>query len=123
MWKLIADMTPEEVVRCVDFRYLTDAITPDEAIEILRETQVGKAERMAYVQRNREVSAYTTSAGWLGYGKDKLRDLLKQSVGEGFKHFKLKVGDSLQEDRERLRLAREVIGSASFGSCRRPSSI
>lgn len=110
VWKLIADMTPEEVVRCVDFRYLTDAITPEEAIEILRETQVGKAERMAAVQRNCAVSAYTTSAGWLGYDKNKMRALLRQNLEEGFKYFKLKVGGSVEEDRERLRLAREVIG-------------
>lgn len=110
VWKLVADMTPEEVVRCIDFRYLTDALTPDEALELLHEAQVGKAERMEKVQRNRAVSAYTTSAGWLGYGKDKMRELLRQTLAEGFKHFKLKVGGSLEEDKERLSLAREVIG-------------
>lgn len=110
VWKLVADMTPEEVVRCIDFRYLTDAITPAEAMQILRETRAGKAERMDEVLRNRAVSAYTTSAGWLGYSKGKMRDLLLQNLGEGFKHFKLKVGGSIEEDRERLQLAREVIG-------------
>ncbi|OKP04972.1 L-galactonate dehydratase [Penicillium subrubescens] len=110
VWKLVADMTPEEVVRCIDFRYLTDAITPEEAIQMLRETQSGKAERMAEVMDNRAVSAYTTSAGWLGYSKDKMRGLLLKNLAEGFKHFKLKVGGSVEEDRERLQLAREVIG-------------
>lgn len=110
VWKLVADMTPEEVVRCVDFRYITDAITPEEAIQILREAQTGKAARMAEVQRNRAVSAYTTSAGWLGYSKTKMQQLLRQNLAEGFTHFKLKVGGSVDEDRERLRLAREVIG-------------
>ncbi|KAJ5819012.1 hypothetical protein N7474_004603 [Penicillium riverlandense] len=110
VWQLVADMTPEEVVGCIDFRYITDVITPDEAIQMLRETQAGKAERLAEVQRNRAVSAYTTSAGWLGYGKDKMRELLRQSIAEGFKHFKLKVGGSVEEDRERLSIAREVIG-------------
>lgn len=110
VWKLIADMTPEEVVRCIDFRYLTDAITPEEAMEMLRETQAGKAERMENVQRNRAVSAYTTSAGWLGYDKDKMRELLRQNLADSFMHFKLKVGGSVEEDRERLSLAREVIG-------------
>lgn len=110
VWQLIADMTPEEVVRCIDFRYITDAITPDEAIQLLRKNQAGKAERIAEVQRNRAVSAYTTSAGWLGYGKEKMQMLLRQNLEEGFRHFKLKVGQSVEEDRERLRLAREVIG-------------
>ena len=110
VWQLIADMTPEEVVRCIDFRYITDAITPDKAIQLLRKNQAGKAERIAEVQRNRAVSAYTTSAGWLGYGKEKMQMLLRQNLEEGFRHFKLKVGQSVEEDRERLRLAREVIG-------------
>lgn len=110
VWKLIADMTPDEVVRCVDFRYLTDATTPEEAIEILRKTQAGKAGSMVDVQRNRAVSAYTTSARWIGYGKDKMQELLGQNLAEGFKHFKLKVGVLVDEDRKRLRIAREVIG-------------
>lgn len=110
VWQLVADMTPEEVVRCIDFRYITDAITPDEAVQLLREKQAGKAERVAEVNRNRAVSAYTTSAGWLGYSKEKMQMLLKQNLSEGFRHFKLKVGGSVEEDRQRLRLAREVIG-------------
>ncbi|KAJ5698572.1 enolase C-terminal domain-like protein [Penicillium macrosclerotiorum] len=110
VWKLIADMSPEQVVQCIDFRYLTDAITPEEAIQMLYETQQGKTERMEEVESNRAVPAYTTSAGWLGFSKDRMRELLQQNLDQGFKHFKLKVGGSVEEDRERLQLAREVIG-------------
>lgn len=105
VWKLVADMTPEEVVRCIDFRHITDATTPDEAVQLLREKQAGKAERVREVNRNRAASAYTTSTARLGYSKEKMQLLLKQNLWEGFKHFKLKVGGLIEEDRERLRLA------------------
>ncbi|KAH8895875.1 mandelate racemase/muconate lactonizing enzyme family protein [Thozetella sp. PMI_491] len=110
VWRIIADMTPEEVVRCIDFRYISDALTPEDALEILRSAQAGKEERIGEALQNRAVPAYTTSAGWLGYGEDKMRILLKQSVDEGFKYFKLKVGTDLEEDRKRLSIAREVLG-------------
>lgn len=110
VWRVVADMTPEEVVRCIDFRYISDALTPEDALGILRAAQVGKEERISEALRNRAVPAYTTSAGWLGYSDEKMRALLKQSVDEGFKYFKLKVGTNLDDDRKRLAIAREVLG-------------
>jgi L-fuconate dehydratase len=109
VWRLLADMTPEELVRCVDFRYLTDAITPDEALALLRKQTPGKAERIAALERE-GYACYTTSAGWLGYDDDKLRRLCREAIDAGFNHIKLKVGRDLDDDIRRLRIAREVIG-------------
>lgn len=109
VWRLVADMTPEELVRCIDFRYLTDVISADEALELLRAQQAGKAERIATLERE-GYPCYTTSAGWLGYPDDKLRRLCQQAVDAGFNHVKLKVGRDLDDDVRRLRIAREVIG-------------
>ncbi|KAI2626968.1 enolase C-terminal domain-like protein [Hypomontagnella submonticulosa] len=110
VWQIIADMTPEEVVRCIDFRYITDAITPDEAVAMLRASEEGKAQRYQDALESRAVPAYTTSAGWLGYGEDKMRGLLEETLAKGYKHFKLKVGTSVEQDRRRLGIARSVIG-------------
>lgn len=110
VWRLVAEMSAEEFVRCVDFRYITDAITPDEAIELLKEAENGKDQRMMEAEKSRAVPAYTTSAGWLGYGEEKMRRLLEETLAEGYKHFKLKVGGSLEDDNRRLRIARDVIG-------------
>jgi L-galactonate dehydratase len=110
VWRIVADMTPEEFVRCIDFRYITDAITPEEAIALLKEVEPTKQERIKEAEQSRAVPAYTTSAGWLGYSEDKLRVLLKESVAQGYKHFKLKVGANVEEDRRRLAIAREAIG-------------
>lgn len=103
-------MSPEEYVRCIDFRYITDAITPEEAVAMLKETEAGKAERIKTAENNRAVPAYTTSAGWLGYGEDKMKALLKETIAQGYRHFKLKVGGNLEEDKHRLRIARDAIG-------------
>jgi L-galactonate dehydratase len=70
VWKVVAEMTPEQMVRCIDFRYISDALTPDEAVQLLREVEGGKAERLALAERNESVPVYTTSAGWLGFGKE-----------------------------------------------------
>lgn len=110
VWRIVAEMTPEELVRCIDFRYITDAITPDEAIEILRLEEKGKAKRMAEAENDKAVPAYTTTAGWLGYSEDKMERLLQETLKEGYKHFKLKVGTSLEDDKRRLTIARNVIG-------------
>ncbi|KAL6364302.1 hypothetical protein LRP88_02221 [Fusarium phalaenopsidis] len=110
VWRVIADMTPEEVVRCIDFRYISDALTPDDALEILRAAQHGKEQRIQEALKNQAVPAYTTSAGWLGYSEDKMKRLLQESVQQGFKYFKLKVGTDLEEDHRRLKIAREVLG-------------
>ncbi|MFT4131513.1 L-fuconate dehydratase [Labrys sp. (in: a-proteobacteria)] len=109
VWRLVADMSPEEFVRAIDFRYLTDCITPDEALALLREKEAGKAERIAVLERE-GYPCYTTSAGWLGYDDDKLRRLCQEAVDAGFNHVKLKVGRDIEHDIRRLRIAREVIG-------------
>lgn len=110
VWRVVADMTPEELVRCIDFRYIEDALAPDEAVALLRRSEAGKAQRIAEAEASRAVPAYTTSAGWLGYSKDKMQSLLRATLAEGYRHFKLKVGGSVAADRERLALAREIIG-------------
>jgi L-fuconate dehydratase len=109
LWQLVAEMSPEELVRCIDFRYITDCITPDEALALLRQRAEGKAERIQTL-RNEGYPCYTTSAGWLGYDDDKLRRLCQEAVDAGFNHIKLKVGRDLQDDIRRLRIAREVLG-------------
>ncbi len=109
LWKLLADLTPEELVRCVDFRHIQDAITPDEAIAMLREVEAGKGEREVQM-RAEGFPAYTTSAGWLGYSQEKVRRLCQEALDEGFDHFKIKVGQDLHADRERAALLREMIG-------------
>lgn len=110
VWRIVAEMTPEELVRCIDFRYITDALTPDEAVAMLRSAETGKAARMAEAERSRAVPAYTTSAGWLGYGEDKMEALLRETLAHGYRHFKIKVGGSVEQDRRRLAIARGVIG-------------
>lgn len=109
VWRLVADMSPEEIVDIIDFRYLTDAITRDEALEILRRAEPGKAERMARLEQS-GYPCYTTSAGWLGYPDDKLRRLCREAVDAGYNHVKLKVGRDLEDDIRRLRIAREELG-------------
>jgi L-fuconate dehydratase len=109
VWRLVAEMSPEEFVRCIDFRYLTDALTPDEALQLLRAQAPGKAARIATLERE-GYPCYTTSAGWLGYSDDKLRRLCQEAIDAGFNHIKLKVGRDLDDDIRRLRIAREVLG-------------
>lgn len=109
VWALVADMSPEEIVKLIDFRYITDCITPAEALALLRERGVGKAERRADLEANGYPS-YTTSAGWLGYPDDKLRRLVQEAKDAGFSHIKMKVGRDLQDDIRRLRIARQVAG-------------
>ncbi len=110
VWHIVAEMTPEEFVRCIDFRYITDAITPGEAVQLLRDSEAGKAQRMEDALRSRAVPAYTTSAGWLGYGEDKMKALLRETLDNGYKYFKVKVGGSVEADRKRLGIAREILG-------------
>ncbi len=110
VWRIVADMTPQQIVDLIDFRYITDAITPKEALEILTKSEVGKKERLEEALNSRAVPAYTTSAGWLGYGDDKMRGLLQETLSKGYRHFKLKVGSDVEQDKKRLTIAREVIG-------------
>ncbi len=109
LWKLLVDMSPEELVRCVDFRYITDAITPEEALEILRENETSKAAREEEMLRD-GFPAYTTSTGWLGYDDEKLRRLCREAVEAGWTHFKMKVGSNIEDDARRAALIREEIG-------------
>ena len=109
VWKLVADMTPEQVVSCIDFRYLTDCITPEEALQILKANAPTKAEREKILLQE-GYPCYTTSAGWLGYSEEKLARLCQEAVDEGFNYIKLKVGRDLEEDKRRVKIARDIIG-------------
>ena len=110
VWRIVAEMTPQEFVKCIDFRYITDAITPEEAVKLLKEQEPTKAERVKDAEASKAVPAYTTSAGWLGYGEDKMKALLEETLAKGYRHFKLKVGSSVEDDKRRLGIARGVIG-------------
>jgi L-fuconate dehydratase len=109
LWKLLSDMSPEALVSLVDWRYLTDALTPAEAVELLRARQPGRAQREQELLQ-RGLPSYTTSAGWLGYDDDKLRRLCQEAVDQGWTHVKLKVGADLDNDVRRCRIAREILG-------------
>ena len=109
LWRLVADLTPEQFVGCVDFRYLTDVLTPAEAVQILKRIESTKAERIAQLTRD-GYPAYTTSAGWLGYDDDKLRRLCRDCLAQGWNVFKIKVGRDLNDDIRRCRIIREEIG-------------
>jgi L-fuconate dehydratase len=109
LWKLLADMTPEQIVACIDFRYLTDALTPDEALAILRRLAPTRAAREAEMRRD-GYPAYTTSTGWLGYSDDKIRRLCREALAAGWSYFKIKVGRSLEDDVRRAGIIREEIG-------------
>lgn len=109
LWKLLVDLSPTELVRCIDFRYISDALTPDEALELLEKLASTKpAREVQMLQRGHP--AYTTSAGWLGYSDAKIRQLCRQAVLEGWTHLKVKVGRDLDDDLRRLSAIREEIG-------------
>ena len=109
VWRLVAEMTPEEFVGCIDFRYLTDAITREEALAILRRLEPTRAERIAHVTRE-GYPAYITSAGWMGYPDDQVRALCREALAEGWTRFKIKVGRDAEENARRCALVREEIG-------------
>ncbi|MGW3957851.1 L-fuconate dehydratase [Streptomyces sp. NPDC004752] len=109
LWQLLADAEPEWIVRQIDFRYLTDALTPDEALDLLRRGRTGAEQRRARLLE-RGYPAYTTSAGWLGYDDEKLTRLAARAVADGFRQIKLKVGADLDDDIRRCRVARSVVG-------------
>jgi L-fuconate dehydratase len=109
VWKMLADMTPEELVACLDFRFVTDAITPEEALALLRRNLAGRATRAREMQEE-GYPGYTTSAGWLGYTEEKIRRLAREGVAEGWTHFKQKVGGNLADDMRRASILREEIG-------------
>ena len=109
VWQLVSELSAEEIADIVDFRYLTDVLTRDEAVAILKKAEAGKAERIATLKQE-GYACYTTSAGWLGYPEDKLRRLCQEAVDAGFNHVKMKVGRDLEDDIRRLTIAREIIG-------------
>jgi L-fuconate dehydratase len=109
LWRTLAALTPEELVDLVDFRYIEDALTRDEALEILHAAAPGRAERIERLEAE-GYPAYTTTPGWLGYDDEKLVRLSREALAEGFDQIKLKVGGRLEDDQRRLRLAREAVG-------------
>jgi L-fuconate dehydratase len=109
LWLMLAQLAPEEIVALVDFRYLTDALTPQDALDILRKAEPGRAERIAHLKAA-GFPAYATSPGWLGYDDEKLARLCKEAIEAGFHQIKLKVGANLDDDIRRIRIAREVCG-------------
>jgi L-fuconate dehydratase len=109
VWRLLAEMSPEQLVSLVDFRYIDEALTRDEALGILTKSQTGMAERLRLLEAE-GYPAYTTSVGWFGYSEEKIRRLARESLAEGWTHFKLKVGGDAAEDLRRGRIVREEIG-------------
>ena len=109
LWKLLADMTPEQLVACVDFRYIDDVLPPDRALQLLRSRAGGRAEREAEIRRA-GFPAYTTSAGWLGYAEETLPERARAALAEGFTHVKMKVGAGVETDLRRARLLRDALG-------------
>jgi L-fuconate dehydratase len=109
LWKLLADMTPEQIVACIDFRYIADALSPDEALTLLHRAKLGQAERLTLLEAT-GYPAYTTSAGWFGYSEEKIRRLCQEGLADGWTHFKLKVGGDPADDLRRARIMRDAIG-------------
>ena len=109
LWKLLVDMSPQQLVDCVDFRYIEDALKPAEAVAMLESQLPSRAEREVEMRRD-GFPAYTTSAGWLGYSDAKIKQLAEEAIGEGFTHLKLKVGFDAESDLRRARALRDALG-------------
>ena len=109
VWQLLSAMSPAEIVALVDFRYLTDALTPGEALDLLERAAPGRREREAELLRD-GYPAYTTSVGWLGYDDDKIRRLCREALTAGWTRFKMKVGADVEDDVRRMRIIRDEIG-------------
>ena len=110
LWKLLADMEPEQIVRAIDFSYITDAITREDALDLLKELASCKDTRLNQLKQNGS-PAYTTSAGWIVFSDDKIRRLCSEALAQGWTHFKLKVGGDPADDLRRAHLVRAEIGS------------
>ena len=110
VWKLLAEMTPRQLVSCVDFRYITDALTPDEALALLEKQAPTKGDRERQLLRS-GYPAYTTSVGWMGYPDEEIRARCREALADGWTHFKVKVGGPPEDDARRLRLVREEVGA------------
>jgi len=109
LWKLLCDMDPKQLISCLDFRYVTDVLTPEEALEILTELNKTRKERIEKVFLN-GFPAYTTAVGWAGYSDDKVKEMIEKSIKAGFKAFKAKVGCGMEKDLHRVSLIRNLIG-------------
>jgi L-fuconate dehydratase len=109
LWKLLVDMSPEEIVAAVDFRYMDDVLSPREALELLQQNEGTKARRERLLLE-RGFPAYTTSAGWLGYAEETLPARVQAALEDGFTHLKLKVGAGLETDLRRARIVRDALG-------------
>ncbi|MCO5973907.1 enolase C-terminal domain-like protein [Actinoallomurus soli] len=109
VWRLLADLPPEQIVDLADWRYLTDALRPEEAVDLLAAARAGREEREAALLAT-GYPAYTTTPGWLGYTDDKLVALAREAVADGFTQIKLKVGGDLADDVRRMELARQAVG-------------
>ncbi|TLQ01066.1 fuconate dehydratase [Nesterenkonia salmonea] len=109
LWRYLAELSPEEIVRAIDFTHISDALSPQEALEILQAGQRGKEERLRELEQD-GFPAYTTSPGWLGYSDEKMVRLSKEAVDNGFDLIKLKVGGEVESDRRRMRIVREAVG-------------
>ena len=109
VWKLLADMSPQQIVSTIDFSYIADALSPEEALEILTKNAPSRAERIAFLQKE-GLPAYTTSVGWFGFSDDKIKRLCGEALEDGWTHFKLKVGGEPADDLRRGRLVRKQIG-------------
>jgi len=109
LWRVLVDFTPEELIRCIDFRYITDALDRPEALDLLQRLEPSKSQRIATVEAQ-GYPAYTTSAGWLGYDDDRLRKLCREAVAQGWTNLKIKVGRDLPDDIRRCTIIREEIG-------------
>jgi L-fuconate dehydratase len=112
LWKLLVDMTPRQLVDCIDFRYITDALTPEDALAILSANESTKSKREGELHKS-GYPAYSTGAGWLGYPDDKLRRLCRESNARGFTHLKIKVGRDLDDDVRRCSIIRQEMGDRS----------
>jgi L-fuconate dehydratase len=109
LWQLIAGMTPEQFLSLIDFTYISDAITPQQALALLKKNESSKKDRIDFLQQN-GYPAYTTSAGWLGYSDDKIRKLCREALRQGWKYLKMKVGSNIDDDLRRAAIIREEIG-------------
>lgn len=109
IWKLVYDMSPQQLTSCIDFRYLTDALTSSQAVELLQQQRMGREDRLEILLATGYPS-YTTSAGWLGYSDDQLKQKCADLKQRGWNHFKIKVGRDLEDDRRRCRLLRAEMG-------------
>ena len=109
VWRLLADMSAEQFVDCLDLEHVSDVLTREEALDIVRDNQAGKQARIDALHAS-GFPAYTTSAGWLGYSDEKLRRLCREALDAGFRHIKIKVGEALADDVRRCRIVRDIIG-------------